>query len=160
MKTKPFPQKVPRRAARTEPEAKPPPEPEPPPHDIRAVLTARVDMLLEKNRTLEELVDRYERERKIMPVAEEAPKKIKPPVALGAWVFYTPMEVLNAPVAPALVIGSHDDGTVDLRVSLGYCQGTTDVKSVHVYDAGEDADVPRPRFGTYSKELPEEDEQE
>jgi len=100
-------------------------------------------------------------EEKAAPAAEK-PKKVKPPVKLGAVVFYTPPESMNAPVAPALVIGSHDDdGTVDLRVNLGYCQGVTDVQRVKLEDEkaakGKDG-KPVPQHNTYAKEPPKEEE--
>ena len=148
------------------------------------MLTARIDVLLgminalekeltqerAENKALGRIVDQQERELNIMSAAVEEkaapaadkPKKIKPPVKLGTVVFYTPPESMNAPVAPALVIGSHDDdGTVDLRVNLGYCQGVTDVQRVKLEDEkaakGKDG-KPVPQHNTYAKEAPKDED--
>jgi hypothetical protein len=126
-----------------------------PGHDWRTILTARIDTLLDRIHTLEK-----ENEELIMSAAAAtaapAVKKNKPPVKIGTVVFFQPPESLGQPVSPALVIGGHDeDGSVDLRVQLGYCQGTMDVKGAHLADPK----VKGTQWGTYSKDVPKDDDE-
>jgi hypothetical protein len=54
---------------------------------------------------------------------------------LGDTVNYNPS--LTEPVRAAVVIEVHSDGTVDLRVWGGYCQGSTDLEKVAQSDWGD-----------------------
>lgn len=58
-----------------------------------------------------------------------------PSVTLGQLVQYQSQQEPSPLVA--LVIATHDDGTSDLRVFNGYCQGTTDYKNVVFSDDAE-----------------------
>lgn len=48
---------------------------------------------------------------------------------LGDTVNYRP-NITGAESYAAYVIGVHDDGSADLKVALGYCQGWSDVQNV------------------------------
>jgi hypothetical protein len=78
--------------------------------------------------------------------SETAPAEPKTP-ELGTMVQYADIE--SGAVCPAMVIGVHVDGTVDLRVHFGYSLGTHDRQNVALSDLGAP--------GTYMETLPKKD---